>query len=281
MRTVAAEIGSAGRSYDILWTISVVTPPGTGADAVGAAVPVREIRSPNHTARRGTEWPDMVVLHYTGMECAVSAITRLCDPTAEVSAHYVIAENGAVTLLVDETLRAWHAGRARWGDVVDVNSHAIGIEIANPGQHLGYPPFPEPQMAALDALLASILGRWRILPERVVGHACIAPGRKIDPGEKLDWRRLSLLGLAIWLDLDPADAADTQAPHDASRFQSAARGIGYAVEMTGTWDEQTRAVWRAFAMRFLPGLAGAGPSRGLIRHAARIARAWPVRRAAE
>ncbi|MEM7424126.1 MAG: hypothetical protein AAF334_10405, partial [Pseudomonadota bacterium] len=88
MRTVAAEIGSAGRSYDILWTISVVTPPGTGADAVGAAVPVREIRSPNHTARRGTEWPDMVVLHYTGMECAVSAITRLCDPTAEVSAFH-------------------------------------------------------------------------------------------------------------------------------------------------------------------------------------------------
>jgi len=167
---------------------------------------ILERPSPNFTERRGVDRPDMVVLHYTGMGSAEAAIERLCDPGPEVSAHYLIAEDGAVTRMVAEEMRAWHAGASRWGGIRDVNSHSIGIELANPGHHLGYPPFPEPQMAALEDLLTGILNRWNIAPERVVGHEHVAPGRKIDPGEKFDWRRLARQGLAAWPIVDPSAA---------------------------------------------------------------------------
>ncbi|MEM7210937.1 MAG: N-acetylmuramoyl-L-alanine amidase, partial [Pseudomonadota bacterium] len=160
----------------------------------------RDVRSPNHTERRGTDRPDMIVLHYTGMESAGSAITRLCDPSAEVSAHYVVDLSGETFALVDEERRAWHAGRSAWGRVSDVNSYSIGIEIVNPGHQLGYPPFPDPQMRSVEVLVGAAMARWGIPGERVVGHSCVSPGRKIDPGEKFDWRRLALQGLGVWLD---------------------------------------------------------------------------------
>jgi N-acetylmuramoyl-L-alanine amidase len=165
---------------------------------------VIEHASPNFTERRGIDHPDMVVLHYTGMKSAEAALERLCDPVPDVSAHYLIAEDGRVWRLVAEEMRAWHAGASRWGAIEDVNSHSIGVEIANPGHHLGYPPFPEPQMAALEWLLTGVLERWRIPPERVVGHEHVAPGRKIDPGEKFDWARLARKGLAVWPIVDPS-----------------------------------------------------------------------------
>ena len=161
--------------------------------------------SPNFTERRGVNCPDMVVLHYTGMATAEAAIERLCDPAPEVSAHFLIAENGEATQMVAEDMRAWHAGCSRWGEIEDVNSHSIGIELANPGHVLGYHPFPEAQMEMLEQLLREILERWQITPDRVVGHEHIAPGRKIDPGEKFDWQRLARQGLAAWPIVDPSN----------------------------------------------------------------------------
>ncbi len=224
-------------------------------------------RSPNHTERRGVSLPDMIVLHYTGMETAMAAIERLCDPAAEVSAHYVVDLNGEIFALVDEERRAWHAGRSQWGGVTDVNSHSIGIEIANPGHHLGYPPFPEPQMASVEWLVAQAMLRWSIMPERVVGHACVAPGRKIDPGEKFDWARLARQGLAVWREA----ASDLVEPCSAVRFLSHARTIGYAVPHTETWTQEALDVWRAFSMRFLPGKSSLAPDGAGIAHAGRIA----------
>ena len=172
------------------------------------AWPIVEHLSPNFTERRGgVAAPDMVVLHYTGMDSAEAALARLCDPGPEVSAHYLIAEDGRIWRLVAEEMRAWHAGVSRWGEVEDVNSHSIGIELANPGHELGYPPFAAPQMAALETLLTGIQERWSIPPERVVGHEHVAPGRKIDPGERFDWARLARQGLACWPIIDPG------APH--------------------------------------------------------------------
>lgn len=152
--------------------------------------------SPNHGDRRGTNAPDMVVIHYTGMADAASARDRLCDPSAEVSAHWLIDECGRTEALVPEHRRAWHAGAGSWQGRDDVNSHSIGIELANPGDR----PFPEPQMAALQTLLAGILARWSIPPARVIAHSDMAPDRKSDPGPRFDWARLGRLGLA----LDPA-----------------------------------------------------------------------------
>ena len=234
---------------------------------------IQDHPSANFGPRRGGVQPDLVVLHYTGMENCAAALARLCNSGAEVSAHYLVTEDGQVLRLVDEADRAWHAGIAAWGGVVDVNSRSIGIEIANPGHELGYPPFAEPQMAALEDLLAGVLARHAIPPERVVGHACVAPGRKRDPGEKFDWRRMARRGLSVWHD---APTTGEDGPPDAARFQVAARCFGYSVPETGEWCAATRAVWQAYAMRFLPWAAGNAEPRG-IAHLEALAERWPCR----
>ncbi len=241
--------------------------------------PVEHHPSPNFGPRRGGARADMVVLHYTGMATAAEAVARLADPASEVSAHYLIDRDGRVVAMVDEAMRAWHAGVAAWGGERDVNSRSVGIELVNPGHALGYPPFAEPQMAALEALLAGVMKRHAIPPERVVGHACVAPGRKRDPGEKLDWRRLALGGGSVWLDPEvPSESAPgTDGEPDAARFQAAARAFGYAAPESGAWCAPTRAVWDAWAARFWPARAGAPPFAAGVRHLERLAARWPAR----
>ena len=139
----------------------------------------------------------MLVLHYTGMADAAVAIARLTDPAAKVSSHYLVAEDGQVLAMVPEEKRAWHAGKARWRGVTDVNSASIGIELVNPGHEFGYRPFPEPQMAALLPLAAEIVRTYGIKPWNVVGHSDVAPVRKQDPGELFDWPLLARHGLAL------------------------------------------------------------------------------------
>ena len=148
--------------------------------------------SPNFGERRGGVRADMVVIHYTAMASAAEACARLCSNEVEVSAHYLIDEQGRVQRLVDEAMRAWHAGAGQWGDVCDVNSRSIGIELSNTGST----PFSALQMDALEALLAGILARHSIPPERVIGHSDMAPTRKIDPGPRFDWSRLARQNLA-------------------------------------------------------------------------------------
>jgi N-acetylmuramoyl-L-alanine amidase len=150
--------------------------------------------SPNFDER--TSAISMVVLHYTGMISGAAAIDWLANPESKVSAHYVVAEDGTVLQMVDETKRAWHAGRSWWRGTANVNSASIGIEIVNPGHEFGYVRFPPEQMAAVETLLADIVARHRINPANVVGHSDIAPSRKQDPGELFDWPRLAARGLA-------------------------------------------------------------------------------------
>ncbi|MBS0255869.1 MAG: N-acetylmuramoyl-L-alanine amidase [Proteobacteria bacterium] len=154
----------------------------------------RDCPSPNHNERRLPV--SMVVLHYTGMQTMAEALERLTDPAAEVSAHYLIDEDGTVIRLVAEDRRAWHAGRSLWRGISDVNSASVGIELVNPGHEFGYRAFPEAQMRALLPLLAAIMERHAIEPGNVVGHSDVAPARKDDPGELFDWQRLARLGLA-------------------------------------------------------------------------------------
>ncbi|MCH7937487.1 MAG: N-acetylmuramoyl-L-alanine amidase [Proteobacteria bacterium] len=140
----------------------------------------------------------MLVIHYTGMESAEAALARLCDPESRVSAHYVIGEDGGVTSLVDEKHRAWHAGEAFWCGHTDINGRSVGIELVNPGHEFGYRDFPDAQMVALEGLARDILGRHPIPARNVVGHSDVAPGRKADPGERFDWKRLAAAGVGLW-----------------------------------------------------------------------------------
>ncbi|WP_296674833.1 N-acetylmuramoyl-L-alanine amidase [Novosphingobium sp.] len=139
----------------------------------------------------------MVVLHYTGMESAEAALERMCDPVAQVSAHYMIEEDGKVHRLVREDRRAWHAGKSFWRGESDINSASVGIELVNPGHEYGYCPFPDSQMEALLPLLAEIVQRHDVPRANVVGHSDIAPARKADPGELFDWDLLAAHRLAL------------------------------------------------------------------------------------
>ena len=187
--------------------------------------------SPNHGERRGTNAPDLIVIHYTGMPDTAGARARLCDPAAEVSAHWLIDTDGTTEALVPEDRRAWHAGAGSWQGREDVNSHSIGIELANPGDR----PFPEPQMAALETLLREIMARWSIAPHRLLGHSDMAPGRKSDPGPRFDWGRLARQGLAI-----QPQTVQPEAPFDTLLDR-----IGYPAA-----DAATRLA--AFRLRFCP-----------------------------
>lgn len=151
--------------------------------------------SPNHGARRGGLRPELVVLHYTVLPLS-EARARLCDPKAEVSAHWLIARDGGVEQLVDEFRRAWHAGAGSWGGLDDINSRSIGIELENSGAE----PFSVPLMRALVALLDQVRARWAIPSHGVIGHSDMAPGRKGDPGPRFDWRGLALMGHGLWTD---------------------------------------------------------------------------------
>lgn len=173
--------------------------------------------SPNFGPRREGTVPDIIVLHYTSMPDWRAARDWLCNSDAEVSAHYIISEQGDVVPLVDEDQRAWHAGAGSWGDIVDVNSRSIGIELNNDGAS----PFAAPLMDALEGLLPQIMDRWVIPAHRVIAHSDLAPGRKIDPGARFDWARLARAGLAITA--APSAAMDT----DEAAFLRDAAAFGY------------------------------------------------------
>ncbi len=139
--------------------------------------------------------------------------------------------------LVPEALRAWHAGAGEWAGLGDINSHSIGIELANSGSQ----PFPEAQMAGLETLLGGIMQRWSIPVHRIIAHSDMAPARKSDPGRRFDWQRLARQGLSIWPQLQPqATLAD---------FLPALHGFGYP-------QAAPDPLLAAFRLRFRPWATG-------------------------
>lgn len=161
--------------------------------------------SPNHGPRADGARVELLILHYTGMPTAAHALDRLCDPAAQVSAHYTVDEDGTVYAHVPEDRRAWHAGRSSWRGAEDVNSRSIGVEIVNPGHEFGYRPFPPVQMAAVAELCRGIIERHGIAPAGVLGHSDVAPARKEDPGELFDWPGLAARGIGLWPTPSQAD----------------------------------------------------------------------------
>ncbi len=207
--------------------------------------------SPNFNERRAP--PDILVLHYTGMPTGEAALARLRDPAAEVSAHYLVEEDGRIFSLVPEERRAWHAGRGAWQGETDVNAASIGIEIVNPGHEFGYRAFPEAQIEAVIDLVADIRSRWSIPDARIIAHSDLAPERKEDPGELFPWKRLAQSGHGLWF-----EPAQERIAALGGFLQVGDEGIGvvvlraglhrlgYALQPGGTYDEETAATVKAF-----------------------------------
>jgi N-acetylmuramoyl-L-alanine amidase len=226
---------------------------------MSAALQIEQVPSPNHGERAAGTPIDMIILHYTGMESGERALRWLCDPESAVSSHYFIFEDGRICQLVDESRRAWHAGKSLWEGESDVNSRSVGIEIANRGHEFGYRPFPDGQIAATIALCRDILARHTIPPHRVLAHSDIAPLRKEDPGELFPWQRLFEAGIGLWVPPEPItiSSPDTilrrgeRGEHVAKLRAELAR-YGYGVEPGEEYDVVTEATVRAFQRHFRP-----------------------------
>ncbi|HRY07037.1 MAG TPA: N-acetylmuramoyl-L-alanine amidase [Hyphomicrobiaceae bacterium] len=213
--------------------------------------------SPNIEPRKPGYRPDLLLLHYTGMQCVEKAIDWLARPESKVSCHYVVAEDGTITQMVSEQMRAWHAGQSFWKGSTDINSCSIGIEIHNPGHDQGYPNFPDIQMDAVTRLAADIVARHAIATERVLAHSDVAPHRKTDPGEKFDWHGLAQAGVGRWITPEPTRADDWSLGQGArsekvAEAQHLLRAYGYGIDVTGTLDEPTTFVVRAFQLHWRP-----------------------------
>ena len=200
--------------------------------------------------------PDMILLHYTGMPDVEGALARLCTAGTDVSAHYVVLEDGRVVQCVPEAKRAWHAGVASWAGEDDINSCSIGIEIVNRGHDWGYPDFPLRQIAAVIALCRGIMLRREIPVYRVLGHSDVAPSRKKDPGEKFPWRSLANSGVGVWVQPTPIVRGDVlkQGSHGSQvqALQEQLARYGYGITPTGKFDPETIDVVTAFQRHFRP-----------------------------
>lgn len=207
--------------------------------------------SPNFNERRAP--PDMLVLHYTGMQTGEAALARLRDAEAQVSAHYLIEEDGRIFGLVPEERRAWHAGRGVWQGEDDCNAASIGIEIVNPGHEFGYRAFPDAQIASVIALIGDIRERWTVPDSRIIGHSDLAPERKDDPGEMFPWKRLAEAGHGLWFE----PAADRikalggllQKGDDGIGvvvLRAGLHRLGYGIKPGGDYDAETESAVRAF-----------------------------------
>jgi N-acetylmuramoyl-L-alanine amidase len=208
--------------------------------------------SPNFDARRAP--PDMLVLHYTGMADGEAALARLTDAAAQVSAHYLVEEDGRIFSLVPEARRAWHAGVSFWRGERDINAASVGVELVNPGHEYGYRAFPDRQIHSLLALLADIRSRWTIPDERILGHSDVAPARKIDPGELFPWRRLALEGHGLWVEPPAAPGAPLTLGDEGlgvMALQGALARLGYEASPSGVFDEATATLVRAFQRHWL------------------------------
>ena len=160
---------------------------------------IKRSLSPNYSDKtRQKERIKFVIIHYTGMQSEIASIKRLRNSKAKVSCHYLINRKGEITQMVKENKVAWHAGKSKWRNFNNLNDSSIGIELVNKGHEFGYQNFSKNQITSLISLCKFLKKRYMIKKENFLGHSDIAPLRKIDPGEKFPWKKLSTHKIGKW-----------------------------------------------------------------------------------
>ena len=247
---------------------------------IQTSLPHRFLPSPNVEPRKNALTPSILLLHYTGMDTSEKACHWLCAPESKVSCHYLVDEQGGIVQMVDEDLRAWHAGESFWRGAEDVNSMSIGVEIQNTGHFGRYEAFPEEQMSAVMSLCKDIIARHGIRPERVLAHSDVAPFRKIDPGEKFDWGLLYRNGIGHWVEPTEVSEGETLEVGDTgekvSALQNMLRLYGYGVQVTGVFDAATREVVSAFQRHFRPAKVDGVADKSTVETLFRLTAALPL-----
>jgi len=157
------------------------------------------LSSPNHSNKiRAKKNIKFIVIHYTGMQSERACIERLLNNKSQVSTHYLINRKGKITRMVDEKNTAWHAGKSKWKNFINLNDRSIGIELINKGHQFGYEIFSKKQILKLILLCRFLIKKYKIKKKNILGHSDIAPLRKKDPGEKFPWHFLSKKKIGYW-----------------------------------------------------------------------------------
>lgn len=210
--------------------------------------------SPNFGERRDDASVSMLILHYTGMEDGPSAEDWLCAAESEVSSHYIVHEDGRIVQMVPEASRAWHAGASTWEGRTDINSCSIGIEIVNAGHPGGLPDYPTAQITAVIDLCQGVIERHDIKPWHVLGHSDVAPGRKVDPGEKFPWKVLSHSKIGHFVDESTLGGGNYfgrgEQGQPIEALQSMLALYGYELPVSGVFCDRTHDVVEAFQRHF-------------------------------
>lgn len=196
--------------------------------------------------------PEYIIIHYTGTKTADEARQRFCNPDPDdsigrISPHYMIDGEGKVFQFVEESKRAWHAGKSQWKDITDMNAASIGIEIWNTGHEFDLEDFIPAQIDALIELVTDLQTRWTIPNANILGHSDIAPGRKLDPGEKFPWRKLELNGIGLMPELLDDDSEPArQLVELPSKFYQHLAEYGYR------YTQDQGVLLREFRRHFVP-----------------------------
>jgi N-acetylmuramoyl-L-alanine amidase len=161
--------------------------------------------------------PNFIIIHHTAQDSLQQTIKTFTITRTQVSAHYVISDDGTVVQMLNNYLRAWHGGNASWGKNTDINSASIGIELDNNGSE----PFSEAQINSLLALLSRLKKEYNIPIQNIIAHSDIAPTRKSDPSAFFPWKTLADLGFGLWPN------ADLEKAPENFNIEQGLRIIGY------------------------------------------------------
>tara|TARA_B100000767_G_C19699017_1_gene507518 strand:+ start:502 stop:1215 length:714 start_codon:yes stop_codon:yes gene_type:complete len=211
------------------------------------------VKSPNYTKKsRSLKKIKFIIIHYTGMQSKRVSISRLLSLSSKVSCHYLIDRKGEIIQMVNDNKIAWHAGKSKWKNIKELNKDSIGIELVNKGHRLGYQAFHFRQIKSLIHLCLILKKKYKIKPNNILGHSDIAPLRKIDPGEKFPWFRLSKKGLGIWYKKIKNKKLVKSKKKIRKIFFNNLSVIGYRYFSKKNSSNKDRYLIKAFQMRFLP-----------------------------
>ena len=210
--------------------------------------------SPNfHSKKRRKNEIKYLIFHYTGMENDKLAIKKLTDFNSNVSCHYYITSSGKLIQMVPDLYTAWHAGKSNWRNDKSLNFNSIGIEISNPGHEYGYKKFNDKQIKTLIRISKNLIKKYKINKKNILGHSDIAPLRKVDPGEKFPWKRLSKNKIGIWHNIyfkKKKLLKNKKLKFDLNIFSKNLFKIGYRINFSKSF--QLIKLIKIFQMRFRP-----------------------------
>ena len=209
--------------------------------------------SPNFSHRVRTDKEiKFIIIHYTGMQSEIESINRLTSKKSKVSCHYLINRKGKLFNMVPVEKIAWHAGKSKWKKFKNLNNCSIGIELVNKGHKFGYQNYTHSQIMRLIDLCKKLKKKYKIRNSNLLGHSDIAPQRKIDPGEKFPWKKLSKFKLGIWYKEKNLKINSKNIKKNNSLFFKNLYKIGYRYFSVNRRAKKDRLLIKAFQQRYYP-----------------------------